>query len=72
MVVQHGVGDERAIRNASSPGRPDRSMRASGLGTTLCPHCEYNPASPRILGYCSWDCHDADADSDGEEGPAAA
>ena len=43
-----------------------------------CRHCRYHPASPRIFGYCSWDCHDADgedereADRDAEEQPAAA
>jgi hypothetical protein len=70
MDVQHTVRDERAVRYAGSPGRPDRSMNAPATGTSLCWHCEYNPASPRIFGFCSWDCHDADADE--EEEPVAA
>jgi hypothetical protein len=67
LVLRHTVRDERAVTSA---GSPDRSRRASATGTMLCRHCEYNPASPRIFGYCSWDCHDADADEDEE--PVAA
>jgi len=29
-----------------------------------CWHCRHYPASSRIFGYCSWDCHDADGDED--------
>ncbi len=25
-----------------------------------CRRCRHYPTSPRIFGYCSWDCHDAD------------
>lgn len=32
---------------------------------TLCRRCHFHPASPRIAGYCSWDCYDADDDEDG-------
>ena len=35
--------------------------------TTLCRRCGFHPASPRIAGYCSWDCHDADDEADDEE-----
>jgi hypothetical protein len=63
MEMQQTVRDERAIRSVVSPDRPDRSMRASAQATTLCRHCEYHPESPRIFGYCSWDCHDADDDA---------
>ena len=38
----------------------------------LCRRCRFHPASPRIAGYCSWDCHDADdeeeADDEGDGG----
>ncbi len=32
---------------------------------TLCRRCRFHPASPRIAGYCSWDCYEADDDEDG-------
>ena len=34
----------------------------------LCPRCGFHPASPRIAGYCSWDCYDADDEGDDAEG----
>ena len=41
------------------------------MTTQLCRRCGFHPASPRIAGYCSWDCHDADdedeSDEDGEQ-----
>ena len=44
------------------------------MTTQLCRRCRYHPASPRIAGYCSWDCYDADEDEadDEEEGGKAA
>ena len=33
----------------------------------LCRRCRYHPASPRIVGYCSWDCYDADGEREEEE-----
>lgn len=33
-----------------------------------CLRCGFHPASPRISGYCSWDCYEADDDD--EEGDA--
>jgi hypothetical protein len=68
MVMQPTVGDKPAIRPAGDASRRDRSMRVPATGTSLCPHCGYNPASPRIFGFCSWDCHDADE----EDEPSAA
>jgi len=48
------------------------SSKASTTMTTqaaqLCQRCGFHPASPRIAGYCSWDCHDADDDADDDEG----
>jgi len=37
------------------------------MTTELCRRCRYHPVSPRIAGYCSWDCYDADGDDDEEE-----
>ena len=37
------------------------------MTTQLCRRCRFHPASPRIAGYCSWDCHDADDEDDGDE-----
>lgn len=34
----------------------------------LCPRCGFHPASPRISGYCSWDCYEADDDEEGDQG----
>jgi hypothetical protein len=34
------------------------------MSTQLCRRCQFHPASDRIFGYCSWDCHDADEDQD--------
>ncbi len=33
------------------------------LTTAVCPRCRFHPASPRIAGYCSWDCYEADDDA---------
>jgi hypothetical protein len=35
--------------------------------TQLCARCRFHPASPRIAGYCSWDCYEADDDEDADE-----
>lgn len=32
-----------------------------------CLRCGFHPASPRIGGYCSWDCYDADDDDEGDD-----
>lgn len=42
---------------------------------TLCRRCRFHPASPRIAGYCSWDCYEADDEGEAEgegEGEKAA
>ncbi len=71
MVVPHTLPDQRGVGSAVSSGRPDRSKRAPAT-ETLCRHCQYNPASPRIFGFCSWDCHDAEDDGGDSEGDKAA
>lgn len=64
MEMQHTVWDERAGRPTGAPPRSNRPMVPAAV-TTLCRYCGYHPASTRIFGYCSWDCHDAD-DEEGE------
>jgi len=44
-----------------------KSKASTTMTTKLCRHCGFHPASPRIAGYCSWDCHDADDEEDGDE-----
>jgi hypothetical protein len=55
---------------------PDSTSRLAGLSTAhrltdesrsakpwpTCRHCHYYPVSPRIPGYCSWDCYECDYD----------
>jgi hypothetical protein len=66
MEMQDTVRDARAGGSSkSAPRRSDRPMVAPAPVTTLCGYCGYHPASTRIFGYCSWDCHDAD-DEEGE------
>ena len=38
----------------------------------LCLRCGFHPASPRISGYCSWDCYEADDDDEEGDGRRAA
>lgn len=51
------------------------NQRANTTMETLCRRCAFHPASPRIAGYCSWDCYDADDEdesaADDEGGKAA-
>lgn len=49
------------------------NTRARKKMETLCRRCGFHPASPRIAGYCSWDCYDADdEDAPDEEDERAA
>jgi hypothetical protein len=53
----------------------ETTSQERGIMTTqLCPRCRFHPASPRIAGYCSWDCYEADdeEDADDEDGDRAA
>ena len=43
------------------------SKARTTMTTALCRRCGFHPASPRIAGYCSWDCHDADDEEDSDE-----
>ena len=42
-----------------------KGQRVRNTMETLCRRCRFHPASPRIAGYCSWDCYEADDDEDG-------
>jgi hypothetical protein len=33
------------------------------VNSAVCRRCLFHPASPRIAGYCSWDCYEADDDA---------
>jgi hypothetical protein len=37
------------------------------MTATVCPRCRFHTASPRLAGYCSWDCYEADDDEDADE-----
>jgi hypothetical protein len=48
--------------------RTIETSRETGTMTTpLCPRCRFHPASPRLAGYCSWDCYESDDDEDDED-----
>jgi hypothetical protein len=68
-VEERDNGTMNEIKTQKKNQRERKAME------TLCRHCGFHPASPRIAGYCSWDCYDADDESDGEgesEGDKAA
>jgi hypothetical protein len=39
------------------------SHQTTTMTTAVCRRCRFHPASPRIAGYCSWDCYEADDDA---------
>ncbi|HTU36780.1 MAG TPA: hypothetical protein VMF35_02120, partial [Acidimicrobiales bacterium] len=53
--------DRGAVHDITTPTRHTETAQR-------CLRCGFHPASPRIGGYCSWDCYDADdSDDDGDE-----
>jgi hypothetical protein len=62
------------IRSKTTMHTIDSSKRRATMTMQLCARCRFHPASPRIAGYCSWDCYDADdeEDADDEDGQQAA
>ena len=52
----------------------ETSKERGTMTTALCPRCRFHPASPRLWGYCSWDCYEMDGDDaeDDEDGDLAA
>jgi hypothetical protein len=46
----------------------ETSQESGAVRAELCPRCRFHPASPRLAGYCSWDCYEADDEEDADEG----
>jgi hypothetical protein len=55
------------IRSKATMYTIDSSKERATMTMQLCPRCRFHPASPRIAGYCSWDCYDADDEEDGDD-----
>lgn len=53
---------QRTREGGAAPWRDVTETKARMPMTTteLCRRCGFHPVSPRVGGYCSWDCHDAD------------
>jgi len=61
MVVPcPGEQQEKTMRTTET------SKERGTMTTALCPRCRFHPASPRLGGYCSWDCYELD-DDDAED-----
>ena len=45
----------------------ETSTERGTMTTALCPRCRFHPASPRLAGYCSWDCYEADDEDDEDD-----
>jgi hypothetical protein len=62
------VEQTRSEETRSEETRSEEIMHDTNSNTTttmttaVCPRCRFHPASPRIAGYCSWDCYEADDD----------
>jgi hypothetical protein len=54
-------------QNMQETNRPKASTTMTTQTAPLCLRCGFHPASPRREGYCSWDCHEADEDEDGDQ-----
>ena len=65
--MHQGNGTTHAVIDESKRVKTDMKTPQQ-----LCRHCGFHPASPRIFGYCSWDCHDADDEDTEEERRATA
>jgi len=63
----------RTRKEDATPRRDvtDTRARMTMITTELCRRCGFHPVSPRVGGYCSWDCHDADDEEEVREAPAA-
>jgi hypothetical protein len=60
-------GTERMEANMHETHSSKASTTMTAQRVQLCRRCGFHPASLRIEGYCSWDCHDADDDADEDE-----
>lgn len=63
----------RSRQQAAAPRRDvtDTKARMTMFTTELCRRCGFHPVSPRVGGYCSWDCHDADDEEEVREASPA-
>ena len=60
--VEHTRSEETRSEETMDD-RTNFSSRNTNLSTSaVCRRCSFHPASPRIVGYCSWDCYEADDD----------
>jgi len=57
----------RQTRQTNGCDIEDTITRTRKMTTELCPRCRFHPASPRIAGYCSWDCYEADEEDANDE-----
>jgi hypothetical protein len=45
----------------------ERATEGGTMPAALCPRCRFHTASPRLAGYCSWDCYEADDEEEADE-----
>jgi hypothetical protein len=65
-----GQGEDMTYREANGTTMYEitHSKRTTNSETVQrCAHCGFHPASPRISGYCSWDCYEAADDEEGDD-----
>jgi len=69
--TEQQVAHERARMDDIAPRRDvtETKARMTMTNTELCRRCGFHPVSPRVGGYCSWDCHDADDEEEVGEAP---
>jgi hypothetical protein len=71
-MAMHDTIRTGTSRSCAGGRMVDARPSAAPSATPLCLHCQYYPASERIFGYCSWDCHDADDEEEDGVRPSAA
>lgn len=67
-IVGRGADEDDAVPRR---GVTDTKARMAMVTTELCRRCRFHPVSPRIGGYCSWDCHDSDDEEELVDPPGA-
>ena len=63
-----GVRQAERNRTMYDIDNVEQQRKRGTMTTQLCPRCRFHPASPRIWGYCSWDCYEADDETPGRGG----
>ena len=69
MTPKSAHQDKREHDAAPRRDVTERKARMTMTTTELCRRCGFHPVSPRVGGYCSWDCHDADDEEEVQEAP---